>query len=338
MTRGYHIARLGGDGIGPEVIQAASKVLDCLPINIIWEDGEVGFSAWQKYGDSLPARTLELALRSEAVLFGAVTTPPDIAGYRSPILRLRTALDLYANVRACRSIPHPSSRTGINLVVIRENTEGAYAGRERLEDDGETARGEIFITRNASRRITRFACQHARTNGYSRVTVVHKANVLRETSGLFRRTALEAGGEYPGLTVDEMLVDSCAMALIREPELFGVIVTTNLFGDILSDEASMLTGGLGVAASANIGDRFALFEPIHGSAPGLAGSGQANPVAAILSAALMLEHLGEINLGALIRSAVDFTLNSAQVTPDLGGHLTTEQATAAIIEQIRRML
>lgn len=328
----YRICMLPGDGIGPEVTLAAQRVLQALPLDFDWLEGEIGLAAWQRMGDALPDDTLKKIQSADATLFGAVTTPPDIANYRSPVLRMRQELDLYANLRPCRSIPHGVSRPGINLLVVRENTEDLYIGRERLEDDGNTAIGEMQITRRASERITRAAFEQARLRGIKNVTVVHKANVLRQTSGLFRRVALEVAQEYPDIQTSEMLVDTCAMELIRAPEQFGVIVTTNLFGDILSDEASMLVGGLGLAASANIGGTTAVFEPVHGSAPAMADLDQANPLAAILSAAMLLEYLGEKEHALRVEAAVRRAIETVSVTADLGGTLGTRAAADAVIE------
>lgn len=328
----YRIALLPGDGIGPEVLEAARLVLEALPLGWEWQMAEIGWAAYQRHGTPLPDETLRRVQESDAALFAAVTTPPDVPGYRSPVVRLRQELDLYANIRPCRSIPHPASRQGVNLVIVRENTEGAYTGVEELSPDGETALGQIRVTRRASQRIMRAACQTARQRGLKRVTVVHKANILRQTSGLFRRVALETAAEFPDLQVDEMLVDTCAMQLVLAPEQFGVIVTTNLFGDILSDEASALTGGLGLACSANLGERAAVFEPVHGSAPALAGRGIANPLAMIGSAALMLAYLGQAEWAARLERAIHQVIRAGQVTPDLGGGLTTRQTAAAVIQ------
>lgn len=330
----YRITLLPGDGIGPQVLEAARLVLEALPLNWEWQPAEIGWAAYQRHGTPLPDETLQRVQDGDAALFAAVTTPPDVPGYRSPVVRLRQELDLYANIRPCRSIPHPASRQGVNLVIVRENTEGAYTGVEDLSPDGETALGQIRVTRRASQRIMRAACQAARRRGLKRVTVVHKANILRQTSGLFRRTALETAAEFPDLQVDEMLVDTCAMQLVLAPEQFGVIVTTNLFGDILSDEASALTGGLGLACSVNLGERAAVFEPVHGSAPTLAGRGVANPLAMIGSAALMLEYLGEAGWAGRIERAIHQVIRAGQVTPDLGGTLTTQQTAAAVIQAI----
>jgi homoisocitrate dehydrogenase len=333
-VKSYRICLLPGDGIGPEVIAAAQQILEVLPINFTWVTGEIGFDAYQHFGTPLPDETLDLVSKADATLFGAVTTPPDIPNYRSPVLRLRQELDLYANLRPCRSFPHPSSRPGINLVLVRENTEDLYAGIERLEAGGERAVAEMVITRSASERITRSAFGLARQMSYDRVTIVHKANVLRETSGLFRRVALQVAKQFPDIQTTEMLVDTCAMELIRQPEQFQVIVTTNMFGDILSDEASMLVGGLGLAASANIGEQTAVFEPVHGSAPSLAGLDRANPLAAILSAGLMLRHLGEEEEAVRVEEAVERVISDQAVTADLGGNLGTQAAARAIIQRL----
>ena len=327
----YRVCLLPGDGIGPEVVGAARRVLESLPLNFEWSEAGIGLSVWQQCGNPLPDETLQAIKAADATLFGSVTTPPDIANYRSPVLRMRQELDLYANLRPCRSIPHAISRPGINLLVVRENTEDLYIGRERLEDNGDTAIGEMLITRRASQRIARAAFEQARLRSLNKVTVVHKANVLRLTSGLFRRVALEVAQEYPDIPVEDMLVDTCAMELIRAPEQFGVIVTTNLFGDILSDEASMLVGGLGLACSGNIGAETAVFEPVHGSAPKMAGLDQANPLATILSAAMLLEYLGEGEQARRIEAAVRTAIIQNRVTSDLGGTLGTQAAADAVI-------
>jgi homoisocitrate dehydrogenase len=280
----------------------------------------------------LPDSTLEQIRNADATLFGAVTTPPNIPNYFSPVVRMRQSLELYANLRPCRSIPHSSSRENIDMVIVRENTEGLYSGIERLEDDGNKAVTERVITRKGSERIVRKAFELAKQTGRTSVHVVHKANVLRQTCGLFRSVALEIAKEYPQITTHEMLVDTCAMELVRAPEQFEVIVTTNLFCDILSDEACMFVGGLGVASSGNIGLDAAVFEPVHGSAPTLVGTGQANPIATFLAAAMMLDHLNEKESAARLRNAVESCIANKETTPDLGGSLTTEQVTEKVIQ------
>ena len=330
----YQICILPGDGIGPEVMACAEKVLCALPLEWEFTYADIGFGAFQQWGTPLPAQTLDAIRSADATLFGAVTTPPQIPGYFSPVVRMRQNLELYANLRPCRSIPHPSSRAMIDFVLVRENTEGLYSGIERLEQDGRRAITERVITRTGSERIIRKAFNLARQTGRSTVHVVHKANVLRLTCGLFRSTAFEIASEYPDLTIKEMLVDTCAMELVRAPEQFEVIVTTNLFGDILSDEACMFVGGLGVAASGNIGMDAAVFEPVHGSAPALVGTGNANPTAAILAAAMMLDHLGLKEYGAQIRTAIEACISEGYLTPDLGGALSTAEMTEKVVQKI----
>jgi homoisocitrate dehydrogenase len=327
----YRICLLPGDGIGPEVISHARTVLEALPLNWDFTVAEIGYAAYQQHGTSLPTETLAAIRATDATLFGAVTTPPNIPNYFSPVVRMRQELDLYANLRPCCSLPHPNSRPGIDLLIVRENTEGLYAGIERFEENGERAITERVLTRHGSERILRKAFEAAQQSDRSKVTVVHKANVLRQTCGLFRQVALEVALAYPEIEMNEMLVDTCAMELIRAPEQFEVIATTNLFGDILSDEAAMLVGGLGVAYSGNIGEHAAVFEPVHGSAPNIAGSGKANPAAMILAAAMLLEHLGEHHHAEQVRKAVSAALVADQVTPDLGGSLSTQEMTQKII-------
>ena len=327
----YRICLLLGDGIGPEVVGCAVRVLRALPIDWEFIESGIGYSEYQRSGSPLPEETLQNIRSANATLFGAVTTPPDIPRYFSPVVRMRQSLDLYANLRPCRSIPIRSSRQGIDLVIVRENTEGLYSGIERLEEDGSRAVTERVITRKASERIVHKAFDLARQMGRKTVHVVHKANVLRATCGLFRSVALEVARDHPEIALVEMLVDTCAMELVRAPEQFEVIVTTNLFGDILSDEASMFVGGLGVAASANIGSDTAVFEPVHGSAPNLVGTGKANPTATILASAMMLSYLGETLHAEHLRQAVERCMASERSTPDLGGGMSTSQMTDAVI-------
>jgi len=331
----YRICLLIGDGIGPEVVYAAREVLEALPLSFSWVEGAIGYAAYQKYGAPLPEETLAKVTAADATLFGAVTTPPDIPNYSSPIIKLRKTCDLYANIRPIRSIPNPISRQGLDMVIVRENTEDLYVGIERVEDNGDKAIGEMVITRKGSERIARAAFDLAARRGFKKVTIVHKANVLRQTTGLFRKVAFEVAQNYPGIQAEEMLVDSCAMELVRAPEQFQVIVTTNLFGDILSDEASMLVGGLGLACSGNIGAKAAVFEPVHGSAPKLVGTGKANPMATVLSAAMMLDFLGEAGQAERLQAAVVSAIAAGQVSEDLGGSLSTTQVTQALISILR---
>lgn len=330
----YKICLLPGDGIGPEVIECAEQVLRALPLDLDFVRAEIGFGEYQRSGSPLPDSTLQAICHADAALFGAVTTPAGIPNYFSPVVRMRQALDLYANLRPTRSIPHPSSRAGIDMVIVRENTEGLYSGIERTDEDGSRAVTERVITRKGSERIIRKAFELARQTGRKSVHVVHKANVLRQTCGLFRGVALEVAKEYPDITMNEMLVDTCAMELVRAPEQFEVIVTTNLFGDILSDEACMFVGGLGIAASGNIGAGAAVFEPVHGSAPPLVGTGKANPIATFLAAVMMLEYLGEQQQAICLRNSIEACIASNETTPDLGGNLTMDQVTDRIIQKL----
>lgn len=332
------ICLIPGDGVGREVIPAAAEALRTLGLDLDFVEAQAGFACFEQCGSALPEATLDLARRSEAVLFGATSSPSTVVqGYRSPILALRREFDLYANLRPVFSLPGDFSRPGIDLLIVRENTEGLYSGRERRE--GDTAIAERVITRRGSERIVRVACKQAQRRAGVRgvppvVTIVHKANVLKLTDGLFRQTALEVCAGYPDVVVKEMLVDAAAMNLVRSPQSFDVLVTTNLFGDILSDEASALVGGLGVAPSANLGAGTPVFEPVHGSAPDIAGQGIANPVGALLSAAMMLETLGEPDAGARLKKAVVETLASGVCTPDLGGAATTAQFTGEVCARL----
>lgn len=333
------VCLIPGDGIGQEVIPAAAAVLQALEPGIELIEASAGFACFEENGDSLPATTLEAARTSDAVLFGATASPMQaVAGYQSPILRLRREFGLHANLRPIHSLPVPSSRPGIDLLIVRENSEGLYSGRERRE--GDTAIAERVITRAASERIARVACEQAMSRARlrgdtARMTVVHKANVLKQTDGLFRECVMRVAAGFPGLGVHEMLVDTAAMELVRGPEAFGVLVTTNLFGDILSDEAAAMVGGLGVAPSANVGEGTPVFEPVHGSAPDITGSGRANPIGAILSAGMLLEYLEHEAPAARLREAVDQVLRMGVCTPDLGGTSTTDEFTAAVCHSLK---
>lgn len=329
MTK--RICIIPGDGVGQEVVSAAVEILTALHLGLEFICADAGFEHFQKSGDAFPTATLETVKACDATLFGATSSPMTrVEGYRSPILALRRALDLYANLRPVKSLPGAFSRQNLDLLIVRENTEGLYAGRERAEND-DTMIAERVITRGASERIARIAFQHAQSRN-KRVTIVHKANVLKITDGLFRETCFRVAKEFLEVQASEMLVDAMAMRLIQDPQNFDVIVTTNLFGDILSDEASALIGGLGVAPSGNIGVANAVFEPVHGSAPDIAGKGIANPVGAILSAAMMLDYLNMATGAARVRQAVNHALQSGVLTRDLGGNATTAEMTNKIIE------
>jgi homoisocitrate dehydrogenase len=332
------LAVIPGDGIGQELLPAALDVLAALGVEHVAVPLEAGWGAFERHGRALPEATLEAARHCDAVVFGAVSSPSHpVAGYRSPIVALRRELDLYANLRPAVSAPVPDSRPGVDLLIVRENTEGLYSGRERLEGDGAVA--ERVITRRASLRIARRAFEEARLRRArgrpGRVTVVHKANVLRVTDGLFRACALEVARDFPEIEVEEQLVDSMAYRMIREPSRWDVVVATNLFGDILSDLAAALVGGLGLAASANLGERHLLVEPVHGSAPDLAGRGIANPVATLRALALLLAHRERTAEAQRLDGAIDGCLRSGPRTPDLGGTATTAEVIGAVSEELR---
>ncbi len=324
-----------GDGIGREVIPAAEQVLSATGVPFKFVPAEAGWATFERQGMALPPETCEAVREAGLALFGAVSSPArPVQGYRSPIVGLRRELDLYANVRPALSSPVQGSRPGVDLVVVRENTEGLYSGRERRE--GETAIAERVITRRASERIGRAACELA-LRRRAHLTIVHKANILPQTCGLFRDAVRAVAAGYPGLAVEECLVDTMALRLVREPEAFDVIVTTNLFGDVLSDEAAALVGGLGLAPSGNIGEQAAVFEPVHGSAPDIAGRGVANPSAAILAGAMLLDHVGERAAAGKVRGAVRRVLECGPHTPDLGGSATTAQVVEAVLSALSEM-
>ena len=306
---------------------------------------DAGWDCFLRTGTALPDGTVETVAHADGVLFGATQSPNDVVpGYRSPILALRKRFDLYANLRPTTSLLRDGPQ--LDFLIIRENTEGLYAGRERRED-ADTAIAERVITRRASERIARVAFEWAQQRAANRrigesaeqrhslVTIVHKANVLKLTDGLFREACLAVAREYPHVKTQELLVDAAAMWLVKDPGRFDVIVTTNLFGDILSDEAAGLVGGLGVAPSANVGaGRVAVCEPVHGSAPDIAGKGVANPVGAILSAAMLLDHVAAVTAADCVRRAVVATVNAGITTPDLGGTATTQDVTNEICKRI----
>lgn len=330
------VCLINGDGVGKEVVPAAAQVLKALLPDLTFTAAEAGWECFQQHGSALPDATKAAIRAADATLFGATQSPSTkVAGYSSPVLAMRREFDLFANLRPCVSLPVPGCPPGIDLLFVRENTEGLYSGRERREDNGNTAITERVITVRASERIARYAFDAAQKRARKHVTIVHKANVLKETDGLFRECCLRVAAEFPGVTYDELLVDACAMWLVKDPCRFDVIVTTNLFGDILSDESAGLIGGLGVAPSANIGaQQVAYFEPVHGSAPNIAGKGIANPVGAILSAAMLLDHIGHFEAARRVESAVRRTLSDSILTRDLGGEADTARMTAAIIERL----
>ena len=316
----YKLAVIPGDGIGPEVTEALLHVMDGMDFEFDYTMASAGEECFKKTGTTIPDETVDTAKKADATLFGAVTSVP---GTKSSIITLRKELDLYANLRPVKSYPGIKSLfNDIDIVIVRENTEGLYSGIEEYTADGATALR--VVTRAASERISRFAFNHAEKNDRKKVTAVHKANVLKKTDGIFRDSFFKVAQEYPNIDIDEKYVDAAAMFLLTQPNEFDVIVTTNLFGDILSDEGAGLVGGLGMLPSANIGDKRALFEPVHGSGPDIAGHGISNPSAMILSAVMMLDYLEEPEEARKLESALLEVLNEGKViTPDLGGSSKT---------------
>jgi len=328
-----------GDGIGPEITQATLQVLEALGTQFDWDEQYGGMTAIEKAGTPLPDATLESIRRTGLALKGPLTTPLG-GGYRSVTVALRQEFELYANVRPVKSIVPGGKFPDVDLVVIRENVEGLYVGIDRTfkvgDDPKALAQTMSVMTRDGCRRIVRYAFEYARKHGRRKVTVVHKANILKATSGLFLETARQVAEGYEGrIAVDEKIVDNAAMQLVINPAQFDVLVTTNLFGDILSDEASGLVGGLGLAPGANVGETAALFEPVHGSAPDIAGQGIANPAAQLLAAAMMLDHVEELDAAARLRCALEMAIVKDNVrTRDLGGSASTAEFARAVARRL----
>ena len=328
-----------GDGIGPEITDAVVAILAALGSPFAWDVQQGGMAAIAASGDPLPAPLLDSIRRTRLALKGPLTTPVG-GGFRSVNVRLREEFRLYANVRPARSLIPGGRYDNIDLVLIRENLEGLYVGFEHyIPIDGDPRAAAIssgINTRAGSRRIAEYAFDYAVKNGRRKVTTVHKANVLKALTGIFLETAMEVAKKYEGrVAVDDRIVDACAMQLVLNPWQFDMIVTTNLFGDILSDEIAGLIGGLGMAPGGNIGEGAAIFEAVHGSAPDIAGRGIANPLALLLAAAMMLDHVGRADLAARLRMAIDRTLCEDLVrTGDLGGKATTRELTEAIVQRL----
>lgn len=297
--------------------------------------GEAGFNSIAKYGTNVPAQTIEMLKTTAACLKGPMTTPEEPEAPPSAALTIRKLFNLFADVRPCRSLPSvPSLKPNIDLVIVRENTEGLYSNIEFEVCEG-TAVALRVVSRKASERIARFALKLA-AERRRHLSYVHKANILRRTDGVFKQAVLDVAGEFPGVTVDDYHIDAMAMQLVRDPEMFDVVVTTNLFGDILSDEAAQLVGGLGVAPSANLGESYAMFEPVHGSAPKYTGQNKVNPVATILAAKMLLDYLGEKASAAAVEKAVSQVLREGRVlTYDLGGQARTTEMAQAIVAEIK---
>lgn len=317
------IAVVEGDGIGKEVIPATVTVLDTLSLDIEKVPVEIGYGKWKRTGSAIAEEDFDILRSCDCMLFGAVTTPPD-PDYQSVLVQIRQGFDLYANIRPIRSITNDRK---IDFTIVRENTEGMYSGVEEVFSDA--VHSTRIITRRCSERIAEYACSLARDK---RLTIVHKANIMKSCR-LFREVCIGIA-ERNGVQWEDMLVDSTAHRLILDPERFEVIVTTNLFGDILSDMSAALIGGLGVCASANIGDDYAMFEPVHGSAPDIAGKGLANPVAAIMSLAMMLEWQGMEQESGVVTGAVLNSVSLGMTTPDLGGRFSTAEVATAIAKMV----
>jgi isocitrate dehydrogenase (NAD+) len=334
----YQVTLIPGDGTGPEIVAAARRVLEATGVEFEWDVQEAGADALKKHGTPLPVAVLDSIHANKVALKGPITTPVG-SGFRSVNVAIRKALDLYANVRPARYMAGvPRAHQDVDLVVVRENTEGLYAGIEHDVIPGEAAESIRIITRRGSERIVRFAFEYARANGRHRVTAVHKANILKATDGLFLEVAREVAANYPDVEFDDRIVDNMCMQLVRRPHEYDVLVAPNLFGDIISDLCSGLVGGLGVAPGANIGRELAVFEPVHGSAPKYAGQNKVNPVATILSGALMLRHLGEHQASRRLEAAVaavvaeghSVTYDLKPTRDDLAAASTQEMADAIV--------
>ena len=335
----YRVTLIAGDGTGPELVEAAQRVLEATGVSFEWDVQRAGASVMDEFGTPLPDVVLDSIRATGVALKGPITTPVG-SGFRSVNVAIRKALSLYANVRPSRSMKGiPLCHDQVDLVVIRENTEGLYAGIEHEVIPNEAAESIRVITRGASERIVRFAFEYARVNRRRKVTAVHKANILKATDGLFLRVAQEVASDHPDIAFEDRIVDNMCMQLVRRPEEYDVLVLPNLYGDIVSDLCSGLVGGLGVTPGANIGDHLAVFEPVHGSAPKYAGQNKVNPTATILSGALMLRHLGEQEAAVRIERAVAAVIAEGRhVTYDLKPTrddptaVGTQQMASAIIE------
>ncbi|UPO80054.1 NAD-dependent isocitrate dehydrogenase [Parasaccharibacter sp. TMW 2.1888] len=337
------VTLIPGDGIGPEITRATKEVLAALGAPFLWDEQKAGVHALEDEGTPLPDATLRSLERTRLALKAPLATPSG-TGFRSVNVTLRQKFDLYANIRPARTLlPRDDLRRydRLDIVLIRENIEGYYAARDYYLPQGDDPQGMAlsagYTTRAECERIVTHAFDHALAHGRRKVTLVHKANILKLMSGLFLETGRKVAARYEGrIACDERIVDACAMQLCLDPSQFDVIVTTNLFGDILSDQISGLTGGLGLAPGANIGKDMAIFEAVHGSAPDIAGQNRANPTALLLAGALMLDHTNHAALATRLRTAIIQTLQNGTRTGDLGGTATTDQFTRAVINALER--
>ncbi|MCY7377739.1 MAG: NAD-dependent isocitrate dehydrogenase [Gemmatimonadaceae bacterium] len=335
---GTPVTLIPGDGIGPSISSATVRVLEAAGVDIDWDTQYAGQAGVAKYGDPIPEATLDSIKRTRLALKGPLETPVG-EGFRSINVALRKTFDLYANLRPAHTIVQGARYSGIDLVLVRENTEGLYVGVEHYikigSDPRAAAESVAIITRAGSERIARYAFDYAVKHGRKKVTLVHKANILKFSQGLFLDVGRQVAQGYSGIEFEEVIVDAMAMNLVLKPERYDVIVTTNLFGDILSDLISGLVGGLGLAPGANIGLGGAIFEAVHGTAPDIAGKGVANPSALILAGCMMLEYMTDGERAQRIRTALETTIREKKtVTRDLGGTATTDQFTDAVIARL----
>jgi isocitrate dehydrogenase (NAD+) len=330
----YRVVLIPGDGIGPEVCTATREILDASGVSFEWQEMPAGQIALDTLGDPLPQSTLDAVTAADATLKGPTATPKS-GGFRSVNVALRQKLNLFANYRPARSLPGVKTRfENVDLIVIRENTEGLYSGLEHIVVPGVVESLRV-ITKVASDRIAKFAFETAKRQGRKRVTCVHKANILKLSDGLFLKCCQEVAAQYPEIQFDDWIVDAAAMKLVSAPEAFDVLVMENLFGDILSDLTSGLVGGLGITPSANVGEKLAVFEAVHGTAPDIAGKGLANPTALVLSGVLMLRFLGEKDAADRVENAVREVLAEGKVrTGDLGGKSSTSEYTQAVMARL----
>ncbi len=333
------VTLIPGDGIGPSITDATVRIIEASGASFEWDRQTAGQAGVAQWKDPMPDATLESIRATRLALKGPLETPVG-EGYRSVNVALRKTFDLYANVRPVRTIQPNGRFDGIDIVLVRENTEGLYSGIEhyiRIGDDPEAAAESVaIVTRFGSERVIRYAFEYAVSHGRSKLTLVHKANILKFTSGLFLDVGREIAKEYEGrVKFEDRIVDAMAMQLVIKPETFDVLVTTNLFGDILSDLMAGLVGGLGLAPGGNIGEHAAIFEAVHGTAPDIAGKGVANPAALLLAACMMLDHVGDGHRAARIRAALEATIRDGRtVTRDLGGTAGTDEFAAAIIARL----
>ena len=329
----HNITLIKGDGIGPEITDAVVKIIKAAGVDIVWGIQTAGADVIKKEGVPLPQRVIDSVKRNKIALKSPVTTPIG-KGFRSVNVQLRKELDLYANLRPCYNLPNIETRyENVDIVVVRENTEDLYAGIERQVDEN-TAESIKIITRAASERIAEFAFDYAVKNNRKEVCVVTKANICKLSDGLFLDCARKIAKKYPNIGFREILVDNCCMQLVQNPNQFDTLLLPNLYGDIVSDLCAGLVGGLGIAQGANIGKDYAVFEPVHGSAPDIAGQDKANPTAMLMSAIEMLNFIGETTAAAKIKSAVFETLKSGIKTADIGGNASCSEFTNAVVQRL----